>query len=237
MANQFFPAIPNTKTISEKVSIYHTRMQNNYFLNQEPDEIDEEFNEPYIKPIVKITPIKLKQVKSKDFEAKIRKIVWVNEQDEEYASEFKRKFSSNEFTSIASAYNEAQKIYSKYCPTYQKSKATVSSLNGVKQVKRKASEQDDEFFELIETPIQNDHVVCTNTKEMVIETLRSMLFPLREIASITNEELIKRLAKKTQANSFVSSIEDYEEPTTHNQRIADYILATIYEKIDELPFF
>ena len=57
---------------------------------------------------------------------------------ENFATDYKEKITQNEFTSIAAAYRDAQKIYSEHCPNYQSSKAVVTSVNGRKQVKKKA---------------------------------------------------------------------------------------------------
>jgi hypothetical protein len=59
----YFPSIPNSRTISEKISVHFMRISNDYFLNQEPNEISEEFDEPFVKPLVKITPRKHKEHK------------------------------------------------------------------------------------------------------------------------------------------------------------------------------
>lgn len=116
--SDYFPAIPLSKSISEKISIHHLRISNNYFFNQELNDISDEFEEQFVKPTTKITPKKYKEhkEKNKDLAAKIKKIVWVNNSNEEYASDFKNKLTSNQFASISAAYKEAQIIYSQHCP-------------------------------------------------------------------------------------------------------------------------
>lgn len=51
-------------------------------------------------------------------------------------TELESKITKNEYSSILNAYKYAKKIYSEHCPDYQSGKAVVSSVNGVKQVKR-----------------------------------------------------------------------------------------------------
>ncbi len=80
----------------------------------------------------------------------------------------------------ANAYNYAQKIYSQHCPSYQKSKATVSSVNGVRTTNKKEQVQVAQDLKPIETSTPNDPQP-TITKAIAFEMLRSMLQPLRDI--------------------------------------------------------
>ena len=184
---EYFPSIPSTRPISEKISVHYIRISNNYFLNEEPNEINEEFDEPFVKPLVKINLWKHKEHrdKNKDIAAKIKKIVWVNNSDEDYATDFKLKITRNEYSSIAAAYKDAQKIYSEHCPDYQSGKAVESSVGGVKQVKKKTALENPvpvaTSTQIDSTPTES---APTIRKEVVLETLRELLNPLREIQSI-----------------------------------------------------
>ena len=172
-----------------------------------------------------MTPRKHKQhkEKNKDLAAKIKKIVWVNNSEEDYSTEFKNKINRNEFPSIAAAYKDAQIIYSEHCPDYKSNKAVIKIVNGKKTVKKK-----EEIAAIVE-PI--DPLVTSTPKDpeptirrdQLLEQLKQMLDSLREIPTLKNEQLRHRLSQNSDANNFLNSIEGYTAPSTYQKRIGDYI--------------
>lgn len=183
-----------------------------------------------------MTPRKYKdhKEKNKDLASKIRKIVWVNNSTEDFAADFKAKITRNEYSSILNAYKDAQKLYSEHCPEYQSGKAVVSSINGVKQVKRKAIEPvPTQEPEPLVTSTPNDPVP-TIIRHELFQTLREMLIPFREMQQLKNDQLRHRLSENNDSNNFITSINDYTPPTTFQQRMADYMLTQLYVKFQDL---
>lgn len=127
---QIFPKLKLELSLEEKIKIITTRHDNN-FLNQELEDIKENFPESVL-PTEKVTQANLKEFLTRDSKSKINKLSWVMKSKEPFSIEFKNKIN-NEFKSIKDAQLAAAKLYSIHCEKYQKNKATSYSVDGKKK--------------------------------------------------------------------------------------------------------
>ena len=135
MDNELFKKFTGASTICDKLKIHAARFDNDYFFNQDLEQIEEE-NE-FIKPLVKITPSKYKQI-SRDVKCKGKKLSFALENIEsDYCLEFKIKYNNQTFKNISEGVNVASTIYKNSNAEYKPTQATVSSNNGKKVINKK----------------------------------------------------------------------------------------------------
>lgn len=106
-----FKKLPNELRINEKIAILKIRHENNYFLEKEISELDELGFDDYVKPNFKVTNTLLDSFLSRDQKSKIKKLCWVLNSNENYASKFKQSYEENKFKTVAEAVKYASKIY------------------------------------------------------------------------------------------------------------------------------
>lgn len=235
--NQYiFKPLSSKMSISDKINIHALRYKNNYFLNVDLDKIGDEFDEN-VRPRVKVTKETLESEfgVSKDARVKIKKVVWVLEIKEEFAKEFKHKLSHNLFTSVKKAELEAAAIYSVHCSEYQSKKATVYSENGMKKIKRKHTDENETQND---DKSMNSGATSNNStqlsKEKVIQVLKESVEFTRNAMLLDNDALIEKLTESKELENFFKEMPAFTEPITKRQRLADFIILSLFRKIDAL---
>ncbi|CAF1129980.1 unnamed protein product, partial [Brachionus calyciflorus] len=139
MTDQVFNAIPRHYLVRDKIDILIKRHRNNYFLDQNQDDIDQNLDE-LVRPKSMVTEQNLNKSVSRDYRAKIRKVDWVLKCNEPFATPFKENINNDSYTSINNMFDDAARIYRRHSPQYNEAKATVSSENRRRVHKRKEQE-------------------------------------------------------------------------------------------------
>ena len=127
-AVDFFKSISSRFTIRQKIDFAVFKFDNNYFLNQEPAEI-EDLPDEVVRPLRMITKDNLNIAVSRDQRAKSKKLSWaMKELENENFSSFKARLDP--FTSVRAAEDAAAKLYSEHNREYSALQATIKSVDG-----------------------------------------------------------------------------------------------------------
>jgi hypothetical protein len=140
------------------------KYNNNYFLNIDPNELQD--IEEIIRPLRKVTKELLKKKINKNTKALTKKLSWTLKNIEQpFCAEFKQIFEENRFRTVNDAAQFAAKLYAANCEDYMKSKSTVTSENGIRQVKRRRFliDNDDQLY-MFQKPL-NEAVPRSNVDD------------------------------------------------------------------------
>lgn len=221
---KLFKDIPKHISLKEKVDILAQRHENNYFLEIEPDEISENLSE-FVRPMCKVTKKTLDSSVTRDIRAKIKKIHWVLNRDDEFTHDFKDKLNSNFFSSMNEVFRESSKIYSKYCDQYMSSKATVSSVDGRKVYKRKAVQSFD--------PISEHENIELDCKERVIDAVIKNYDKLRNLFQLSSDELEAKISSNPESSNAIAYILGIDQPIEKKNRLLFLTISTFFDLIND----
>lgn len=189
--DKIFNKVNSSFTIKEKIEIFVIRYDYNYFLEVDLNQL---CLPEVILPIQYVTRDLYNKNITKDQKAKSKKLSWMlKNQDQLFASEFKQKYSNNDFKSVREAETYASKIYSEYSPLYQSSKATVKSINGTKTwITKKRPYQDQEILTLkenIHTLDETDFNYFAQFKRQCLDDLSHNLNDFKQAVSLAANKL------------------------------------------------
>lgn len=225
MMAKLFKDIPKHFSLREKVDILTQRHENNYFQDIEPEEIDQNLSE-FVRPVCKVTKKTLDLCVTRDIRAKIKKIHWVVNRDDDFTNDFKDKLSNNSYSSMNEVFRESSKIYSKYCDQYMSSKATVSSVDGRKVYKRKAVPNG--FDQMSEH--DNIELDC---KERIIDAVIKNYDKLKKLFQLSNNELEAKISSNSESSSAIAYILGIDQPVEQKDRLLFVTISTFFDLIND----
>ncbi|RNA16284.1 hypothetical protein BpHYR1_034945 [Brachionus plicatilis] len=221
---KLFKDIPKHLSLREKVDILTQRHENNYFIDIEPDEISQHLSE-FVRPVCKVSKKVLDSCVTRDIRAKIKKIHWVVNRDDEFTHDFKEKLNTNFFSSMNEVFRESSKIYSKYCDQYMSSKATVSSVDGRKVYKRKAAQSFDQMSE-------HDNIEL-DCKERIIDAVIKNYDKLKRLFQLSSDQLESKISQNPESSSAITYILGIDQPVEEKDRLLFLTISTFFDLIND----
>lgn len=221
---KLFKDIPKHFSLREKVDILTQRHEYNYFLDMEPEEIGQSLSE-FVRPVCKVTKKILDSCVTRDIRAKIKKIHWVVNRDDDFTTDFKDKLNNNSYSSMNEVFRESSKIYSKYCDQYMSSKATVSSVDGRKVYKRKAVPNFDQMSE-------HDNIEL-DCKERIIDAVIKNYDKLKNLFQLSSTELKAKISDNPESSNAIAYILGIDQPVEEKDRLLFVTISTFFDLIND----
>ena len=235
MSSLLFPKPSNDFTIKERINVVVARHENRYFLNTEYEINENDKYDPYIKPSTRVTDKNLKDYLTKDARTKNKKLHWAITTNEEFTADFRRKYEENVFKTVEQAKIEACTLWKEHNESYQKSKAVVTSVDGQKQVAKKARIAGEKLINQADQQNENNF---NHFKQRLLQTVGE--FALEKIQSATNDVTISnvqrlktQLAEENDGNSYLTALTTYRVATNAKTTFANYLLTVFHEIISQ----
>ena len=220
-SSEFFKPISSRFTIRQKIDFAVFKYQHRYFLDQEPDEIDN-LPDEVVRPLRKITKENLNSAVSRDQRAKSKKLAYAMNQVDLRDPKFAPFADAlDKFTSVSAAEKLAAKLFSEHSVTYSSSQATVKSIDGERRVVRRQV-QNETIAAAAATPDVNDN------NSLIKHLDNPQVDQIRKIINMKPKESLAAVAEENDSLSYALSHvgqPDHHKLTNHQDRLVVLLLA------------